>query len=573
MPDNLSAIFETILDYADEEATAGTSNQDQEQNQRISTKNHKNLLKKHQNAVAILRNFAKSNEQKEEISFQELSQSFLDDWDVSNSKSISIQQLSQLLNAPHIQGVLWAAQEVSAGRFAPQLPDVPFEVDEDDGVAVKIVRIVRRGEPLGATIKCERGKVYVARIMANGVADRSGCIQDGDRVLEVNGVTVADKEPREIVKLLDKCDNGIITFKLIPAEVNQKLKQKRPAHRYVRALFDYDPWQDRRHPCPEAAISFRAGDILEILDEKDQYWWQTRKIGFGALARRKESHDEENREESKKVGLIPSEWLQCQSENPDSLESSNDFQTFLESHKERFYEGVFRWRNKKKRRRVVVLLGAPGVGRNEIRRQFFKVFADRFTNAIPHTSRAPRPNETDGVNYYFTTRAEMEQMIEWKEMLEYGEFRDNLYGTALKSVRRASEKGTVLLTPHPLAIENIRTWEFAPIVIFVQPPEFGEFKHTREVYRAQTTRSHSAASSTNISQNTAATSARAFSDTEIRQIIENSAQMEQKYRGVCDAIIRNVDLDTTMNELTGLIYQLESKATWMPSKWLAEIGE
>ena len=77
----------------------------------------------------------------------------------------------------------------------------------------------------------------------------------------------------------------------------------------------------------------------------------------------------------------------------------------------------------------------------------------------------------------------MEQMIEWKEMLEYGEFRDNLYGTALKSVRRASEKGTVLLTPHPLAIENIRTWEFAPIVIFVQPPEFGEFKVNTEVLR------------------------------------------------------------------------------------------
>ncbi|CAL2035103.1 unnamed protein product [Caenorhabditis brenneri] len=571
MYDNLSSIFEAIVEYAEEES-AGPSN---EQNSSSSSdrKHNKDLTKKHQKAVAILRSFIQLNEQKEEISFQELAQSFIEDWDVTNSKSISIQQLSHLLNLPHIQGVLWSAQEVSAGRFAPQLPDVPFEVDEDDGVAVKIVRIVRRGEPLGATIKCERGKVFVARIMANGVADRSGCIQDGDRVLEVNGVTVADKEPREIVKLLDKCDNGIITFKLIPAEVNQKLKQRKPSHRYVRALFDYDPWQDRRHPCPEAAISFRAGDILEILDEKDQYWWQTRKIGFGALARRKERDDEENRDDSKKVGLVRSEWLQCQSENPDSLDSSDDFQTFLESHRERFYEGVFRWRNKKKRRRVVVLLGAPGVGRNEIRRQLFKIFADRFSNAIPHTSRPPRPNETDGVNYYFTSRSEMERMIERKEMLEYGEFRDNLYGTALKSVRRASERGTVLLTPHPLAIENIRTWEFAPIVIFVQPPEFGEFKHTREIYRAQTTRSHSAASSSNISQNTAATSARAFSDNEIRQIIENSSQMEQKYRGVCDAIIRNVDLDTTISELTGLIYQLESKPTWMPTKWLADIGE
>uniref|UniRef100_A0A8R1DZD0 MAGUK p55 subfamily member 7 n=1 Tax=Caenorhabditis japonica TaxID=281687 RepID=A0A8R1DZD0_CAEJA len=559
-------VFQTVLDYAAEECGgAGSSKQ---------CNNNEPLTKRQQKAISLLRQHAadKKDSPPHQISFQDLSQDILNDWDVANAKSASVQQLAALLSRPSIQAMLWAAQEISAGKFAPQLPEVPFEVDEDDGVAVKIVRIVRRGEPLGATIKCERGKVYVARIMANGVADRSGCIQDGDRVLEVNGITVADKEPREIVKLLDKCENGIITFKLIPAEVNQKLKQKKSSHRYVRALFDYDPWQDRRHPCPEAAISFRAGDILEIMDEKDHYWWQTRKIGFGALARRKEtSEEEELKDDSKKVGLVPSEWLQWQSECDQDSQISDDFQSFSENHKERFYESVFRWRNKKKRRRIVVLLGAPGVGRNEIRRQFFKVFADRFTNAIPHTSRPPRPSETDGVNYYFTSRHEMEKMIERKEMLEYGEFRDNLYGTALKSVRRASEKGTVLLTPHPLAVENIRTQEFAPIIVFVQPPDFGEFKHTRELHRAQTTRSHSTASSSNVSQNTS--NGRCFTDQEIRQIIESSAQMEQKYRGVCDAIIRNTDLDTTMNELTGLIYQLEAKATWMPVKWCNEIGE
>ncbi|CAI2349581.1 unnamed protein product [Caenorhabditis sp. 36 PRJEB53466] len=562
---NLSAIFSTILDYAEEETgAAGTSN------------SGRALTVRQENAVAVLRAVAAENEKnakKAEISFQELSQSVLDD---IGAKSAAAQQLCALLSRPHIQGTLWAAQEISAGRFGPKLPEVPFEVDEDDGVAVKIVRIVRRGEPLGATIKCERGKVYVARILANGVADRSGCIQDGDRVLEVNGVPVADKEPREIVKLLDKCENGIITFKLIPAEMSLKYKERKASHRYVRALFDYDPWQDSRHPCPEAAISFRAGDILEVIKENDPYWWQTRKIGFGALARRKERDGEEQqpKDDSKKIGLVPSEWLQSKSENEEGAEPQ-DHISFLENHKERFYESVFRWRNKKKRRRVVVLLGAPGVGRNEIRRQFFKVFADRFTNAIPHTSRPPRPNEVDGVNYYFTTRAEMERMIERKEMLEYGEFRENLYGTALKSVRQASERGTVLLTPHPLAVENIRTEEFAPIVVFVQPPEFGEFKHTRELYRAQTTRSHSAASSSNVSQNTMAPGGggRGFSDAEIRQIIESSAQMEQKYRGVCDAIVRNTDLETTMNELTGLIYQLESKPVWMPVKWCNEIGE
>ena len=55
-------------------------------------------------------------------------------------------------------------------------------------------------------------------------------------------------------------------------------------------------------------------------------------------------------------------------------------------------------------------------------------------------------------------------------------FPGNLYGTAISAVRVAREKGTPLLTPHPLALRHLRTPEFAPIIIFVQPPGFHDFK-------------------------------------------------------------------------------------------------
>ena len=69
------------------------------------------------------------------------------------------------------------------------MPSVPYEVDEDDGLALKIVRIVKteRDEQLGATIRVEEGKVKIARIMAGGPAERCGCIEPGDRLLQVGG--------------------------------------------------------------------------------------------------------------------------------------------------------------------------------------------------------------------------------------------------------------------------------------------------------------------------------------------------------------------------------------------------
>ncbi|VDK68701.1 unnamed protein product [Gongylonema pulchrum] len=67
---------------------------------------------------------------------------------------------------------------VSSRTYAPQLPDVPYEVDDDDGIAVKLVRLVKTSEALGATIKCDAdGRVFIARVIAGGVADRSGNIQ------------------------------------------------------------------------------------------------------------------------------------------------------------------------------------------------------------------------------------------------------------------------------------------------------------------------------------------------------------------------------------------------------------
>ena len=41
----------------------------------------------------------------------------------------------------------------------------------------------------------------------------------------------------------------------------------------LRALFDYDPVDDKYIPCKEAGLSFSKGDILHIVSQDDPYWY------------------------------------------------------------------------------------------------------------------------------------------------------------------------------------------------------------------------------------------------------------------------------------------------------------
>ena len=74
------------------------------------------------------------------------------------------------------QALLDTHDRVASKEFQPILPDIPFEVDEDEE-SVKIVRLVKgECEPLGATIHFDdtTGGIRIARVMHGGAADRSG---------------------------------------------------------------------------------------------------------------------------------------------------------------------------------------------------------------------------------------------------------------------------------------------------------------------------------------------------------------------------------------------------------------
>ncbi len=100
-------------------------------------------------------------------------------------------------------------------------------------------------------------------------------------MVEVNGCSVTGKQPNEIVQMLSGT-NGTVTFKLIPsadtflyASGDTGIPDDAQRRR-VKALFSYNPGEDPLHPCPEAGLHFKRGDILELLDSSDQHWWQAK---------------------------------------------------------------------------------------------------------------------------------------------------------------------------------------------------------------------------------------------------------------------------------------------------------
>lgn len=63
---------------------------------------------------------------------------------------------------------------------------------------------------------------------------------------------------------------------------------------FIKALFDYDPHEDKAIPCKEAGLSFKKGDILQIMSQDDSTWWQAKHAG----------------DANPRAGLIPSKHFQ-----------------------------------------------------------------------------------------------------------------------------------------------------------------------------------------------------------------------------------------------------------------------
>lgn len=89
---------------------------------------------------------------------------------------------------------------------------------------------------------------------------------------------------------------------------------------------------------------------------------------------------------------------------------------------------------------LIIISSPSGAGKTTLTRRALAEFPE-LTFSISHTTRAPRGNERDGVDYHFVSVPEFEALRDEGAFAEYASVHGNLYGTSLRELERAHEQG------------------------------------------------------------------------------------------------------------------------------------
>ncbi len=93
-----------------------------------------------------------------------------------------------------------------------------------------------------------------------------------------------------------------------------------------------------------------------------------------------------------------------------------------------------------KKGRLIVISGPSGVGKGTVVKALMERDA-RLKLSVSATTRPKRPNELDGVHYYFISHEAFEKMIDQDRFLEHAQYVGNRYGTPEEPVNKMLEAG------------------------------------------------------------------------------------------------------------------------------------
>jgi len=129
---------------------------------------------------------------------------------------------------------------------------------------------------------------------------------------------------------------------------------------------------------------------------------------------------------------------------------------------------------------LIVVSGASGTGKGTVCKE---ILADmpEIAYSISATTRAPRPGEVDGREYYFISRDEFKAWIADGKFLEYAEVYGNYYGTPLNKIRERLNHGEdILLEIDVQGALNVKRKMPEGVYIFLLPPSLDELKRRIE---------------------------------------------------------------------------------------------
>lgn len=125
---------------------------------------------------------------------------------------------------------------------------------------------------------------------------------------------------------------------------------------------------------------------------------------------------------------------------------------------------------------LFVVSSPSGGGKGTLIRRVLEVVKD-LRYSVSYTTRAPRPTEVNGREYFFVDRSTFEKMCAADEFLEWANVHGNLYGTATSQVaNETAAGGDIVLEVDVQGAASVRRLALDSVSIFIVPPSYETLK-------------------------------------------------------------------------------------------------
>lgn len=125
---------------------------------------------------------------------------------------------------------------------------------------------------------------------------------------------------------------------------------------------------------------------------------------------------------------------------------------------------------------LIVLSGPSGVGKGTVCKALRQCAPD-LVYSVSATTRKAREGEVEGVNYFFKTREQFQQLIQDDQMLEWAEYVGNFYGTPRKFVEDTINSGKdIILEIEVQGALKVKQKFPQGVFIFLLPPSMDELE-------------------------------------------------------------------------------------------------
>ena len=126
---------------------------------------------------------------------------------------------------------------------------------------------------------------------------------------------------------------------------------------------------------------------------------------------------------------------------------------------------------------IMVILSSPsGAGKTTITKKIQQKYRS-FKISVSHTTRKPRSNEVDGVDYHFVSHQQFEKFIKEEKFYEYAKIFENYYGTLKNSVNELSKKNDIIFDIDWQGTKQLSKFKNLNLIkIYLIPPNKNELK-------------------------------------------------------------------------------------------------